>query len=377
MPVGTKAAMKGLLSIDLERMGCKLMLSNTYHLTLEPGQDFINDNYKGTHNYMQWKNNLLTDSGGFQMVSLAELSEVTEEGVEFKSHIKDDCRVIMLTPEESIRIQNKLGADVIMALDDVIKPTSESGRIKLACERSIRWLDRCINAHGRKNEQNLFGIVQGGLDLELRKYCLTEMIKRDLPGYAIGGMSGGETKDDFWKVVNICTKYLPEDKPRYLMGIGYPIDLVVCALLGVDMYDCVFATRTGRFGTAFTHKGMIKLKNEQFKMDFRPIEEECTCEVCAKYSRSYFNLTINKNPRAVNLLSFHNVYYLLELMANLRKAIIEDKVNSFAQNFVKNQYYRKEKYPNWVYNALKEAGVNVDFMKDHLCDSNYIDDIDE
>ena len=368
MPVGTKAAMKGLLSIVLARMGCRLMLSNTYHLTLEPGQDFISENYSGTHNYMQWKYNILTDSGGFQMVSLADLSKVTEEGVEFKSHIKGDSRVLMLTPEESIRIQNKLGADIIMALDDVLKPTNEIGRMKTACERTIRWLDRCIEAHSRKEKQNLFGIVQGGIDMDLRKYCLSEMIKRDLPGYAIGGMAGGETKEDFWKVVDICTKYLPEDKPRYLMGIGYPVDLVICSLFGVDMYDCVFATRTGRFGTAFTNRGMIKLKNEKFKLDFKPIEDKCSCEVCAKYSRSYFNLTLNKNPRAINLISFHNVFYLLELMRNLRTAILNQKVDVFIEDFVRNQYYYSEngKYPNWVHNALKEAGVNVEFMINRL-----------
>jgi tRNA-guanine transglycosylase len=379
MPVGTKAAMKGLLSADLSRMGCRLMLSNTYHLTLEPGQDFIWENYKGTHNYMKWDYNILTDSGGFQMVSLAELSKVTEEGVEFQSHIKGDNRTLMLTPEESIRIQNKLGADIIMALDDVLKPTSEPGRMKTACERTIRWLDRCIAAHSRKDVQNLFGIVQGGIDLELRKYCLSEMIKRDLPGYAIGGMAGGETKNDFWKVVDICTKTLPEDKPRYLMGIGYPVDLVICSLLGVDMYDCVFATRTGRFGTAFTNRGMIKLKNEKFKFDFKPIEEKCSCEVCKKYTRSYFNLTMNKNPRAVNLISFHNVYYLLELLGNLRKAILEEKVDLFVEEFIKNQFYYFEngKYPNWVYDALKAAGVKVDFMEDRLIEKEYREDIED
>ena len=379
MPVGTKAAMKGLLSIDLERMGCRLMLSNTYHLTLQPGQDFIYDNYSGTHRYMQWKYNILTDSGGFQMVSLADLSKVTEEGVEFKSHIKGDNRVLMLTPEESIRIQNKLGADIIMALDDVLKPTNEVARMKTACERTIRWLDRCIQAHSRKDVQNLFGIVQGGIDMELRKYCLSEMVKRDLPGYAIGGMAGGETKEDFWKVVDICTKNLPDNKPRYLMGIGYPVDLIVCSLLGVDMYDCVFATRTGRFGTAFTNRGMIKLRNEKYKFDFKPIEEGCSCEVCSKYSRSYFNMMINKNPRAVNLISFHNVYYLLELMGKLRQAILTDKVDSFIENFIRNQYYYSEngKYPNWVFNCLKEAGVNVEFMKNQLADKDFIEEFDE
>jgi tRNA-guanine family transglycosylase len=370
MPVGTKAAMKGLLSCDLERMGCRLMLSNTYHLTLEPGEEFIDESFKGVHSFMNWGNNLLTDSGGFQMVSLAKLSERSEEGVEFVSHIENDSRKIMLTPEKSIQIQNKLGADIIMALDDVIKPTSDNNELKDACERTLRWIDRCINAHSKKDSQNLFGIVQGGLDLDLRRYCTLEMIKRDLPGYAIGGLAGGEDKRDFWKVVNVCTDYLPEDKPRYLMGVGYPIDLVICALLGVDMFDCVFATRTARFGTAFTNKGFHKLKSEKNKFDFNPIEKDCGCEVCMNYTRSYFYLMLNKNPRAVNLISYHNVYYLLDLMRKLRTSIIngEAAVNEFVSNFIKAQFEKEKHYPHWVYDALKTAGVDVKFMEDHMKD---------
>jgi tRNA-guanine transglycosylase len=371
MPVGTKAAMKGLLSCDMERMGCRLMLSNTYHLTLQPGEEFIDEEYKGVHGYMNWNNNLLTDSGGFQMVSLAELSERSEQGVEFVSHIEGDKRKIMLTPEKSIEIQNKLGADIIMALDDVIKPTSNDDDLKDACERTLRWIDRCINAHSRKDVQNLFGIVQGGLDLEMRKYCTVEMIKRDLPGYAIGGLAGGEKKDDFWKVVDTCTEYLPEDKPRYLMGVGYPIDLVVCSLLGVDMFDCVFATRTARFGTAFTHKGFHKLKSEKNKFDFGPIEKDCGCEVCLNYTRSYFYLMLNKNPRAVNLISYHNVHYLLDLMKKLRASIIQgDKaVNTFVSKFI-TDLYSDFNYPVWVYEALTKAGIDTEFMKDFIKDDN-------
>lgn len=368
MPVGTKAAMKGLLSCDLERMGCKLMLSNTYHLTLEPGEEFIDTNYQGVHSYMNWNNNLLTDSGGFQMVSLAELSERKEEGVEFVSHM-DDKRKLMLTPEKSIEIQNKLGADIIMALDDVIKPTSDDNELKDACERTLRWIDRCISAHQRKHDQNLFGIVQGGLDLELRKYCTLEMIKRDLPGYAIGGLAGGEMKEDFWKVVNVCTDYLPQDKPRYLMGVGYPVDLVVCSLLGVDMFDCVFATRTARFGTAFSKHGFLKLKAEKNKYDFTAIDPECGCEVCLNYTRSYLYYMLQKNPRAVNLISYHNVYYLLNLMNMLRESIIkgEKDVNLFVEKFFTDQFASKKEFPLWIYEALNQAGVNTKFMGEKFC----------
>lgn len=366
MPVGTKAAMKGLLACDLERMGCKLMLSNTYHLALQPGEDAIDKGYKGLHGYMKWNNNILTDSGGFQMVSLASLSNVTEEGVEFESHIKGDNRRIMLTPEKSIQIQNKLGPDIIMALDDVIKPSSKEEDIKNACERTLRWLDRCIQAHSRKHDQNLFGIVQGGLNESLRKYCVEEMVKRDLPGYAIGGLAGDEKKEDFWRVVNICTNYLPKDKPRYLMGVGYPVDLVVCALLGVDMFDCVFSTRTARFGTAFTNFGFHKLKSESNKFDFSPIEPECDCEVCKTYTRSYFYYSLTRNPKAVNLISYHNVYYLLQLMKKLRQAIIDGNVNQFIEKFITEQFKKEGKYPEWVFEALKASGVNIEFMEDDI-----------
>ena len=371
MPVGTKGTMKGLLACDLERMKCNLMLSNTYHLALEPGDEFLNSAYGGTerrgiHNYMNWKGNILTDSGGFQIVSLAQLSVRSEQGVEFVSHIKGDDRKIMLSPEKSMQIQNNIGSDIMMAFDDVIRPTSNINEIYDACERSLRWIDRCIKAHSRKKEQNLFGIIQGGLDLDLRKTAVLEMNKRNLPGYAIGGLAGGEKKEDFWKVVDTCTELMPKDKPRYLMGVGYPVDLVVCALLGVDMFDCVFATRTARFGTAFTNSGFRKLKSEQNKFDFQPIEPECDCEVCKKYTRSYFYLTINKNPRAVSMISFHNIYYLLNLLRRLRQSIIDKKVNEFCIDFFSKQFDRK--YPRWIYDALKKAGVDVSFMADDLRD---------
>lgn len=371
MPVGTKAAMKGLLSCDLERMGCRLMLSNTYHLNLEPGEEFMHCNYggnddRGLHNYMNWNNNILTDSGGFQIVSLSELSVRSEEGVRFTSHIEGDTRELMLTPEKSIEIQNKLGADIIMALDDVLKPTSDQKEIKDACDRTLRWIDRCISAHKRKHDQNLFGIIQGGVDLELRRYCTKEMTKRDLPGFAIGGLAGGESKDDFWKVVDVCTSLMPEDKPRYVMGVGYPIDLVVCSLLGADMFDCVFATRTARFGTAFTNKGFLKLKGEKNKYDFTPIDKECGCEVCANYTRSYLYLMLNKNPRAVNLISYHNVYYLLDLMRKVRRSIIDNRVNEFIHKFITDLYAEEESYPTWVFDALTAAGVDTTFMRDDL-----------
>jgi len=255
----------------------------------------------------------------------------------------------------------------------------------------LRWIDRCFQAHERPNEQNLYPIVQGGLDLELRKYCTEEMVKRNANGYAIGGLSGGEEKEDFWKVVDTCTTGLPQEKPRYLMGIivylllgvGYPVDLIVCGLLGVDMFDCVFATRTARFGTAFTNHGFHKLKSESNRFDFDPIEKECDCEVCKSYSRSYFYIMLAKNPRAVNLISLHNVYYLLKLMKSFRQSIIDNKVQEFVENFLSKQFYKKDKitmYPMWVYNALKAAGVDIKFMNgniDNLSHSDYEKDLED
>lgn len=369
MPVGTKGAMKGLLSSDLERMGCKLMLSNTYHLGFEPGGEFLRKNYGGeenrsVHNYMHWKHNLLTDSGGFQVASLVKLSERSEEGVNFISHITGDDTHLMLSPEMSMKIQNDLGSDIIMALDDVISPFSKGGAVFDACERSLRWIDRCIKAHNRKDEQNLYGIVQGGINVELRRQACIEWSKRNLPGYAIGGMSGGESKQEFCDTVSICAEYLPQNKPRYLMGIGYPVDLVVCALLGVDQFDCVFATRTARFGTALTENGFLKLKTEKNKFDFGPIDENCKCEVCKKYSRSYLYFLINNNPRAAEMISFHNVFYLLTLMGRIREAIINGKVNEFIEDFLNKQYKdSKEGVPDFVVNTLTKAGCDMSFIK--------------
>lgn len=278
MPVGTKGAIKGLTSAQMAELNCKIMLGNTYHLGNYPGPEILEE-FGGLHKFMNWPYNLLTDSGGFQMVSLLKLAKITEEGVEFE-HPTDKTKML-LTPEESMRIQNAIGADIMMALDDVVAPNSSNERIEEACHRTLRWIDRCIEAHSRKQEQNLFPIVQGGLDPRLRDICLEGLIRRDLPGYAIGGLAGGEAKSDFWRIVSQCTAKLPDDKPRYLMGVGYPVDLVVCSCFGVDMYDCVFACRTARFGTAMTRNGFLKLKKQEHLADLSPLDSMCECFVSA------------------------------------------------------------------------------------------------
>ncbi|CEP00834.1 hypothetical protein PBRA_008146 [Plasmodiophora brassicae] len=251
MPVATSGVMKGLTTSQLAELDCQIILGNTYHLALQPGLERMKNTYGGLHKFMRWPRAILTDSGGFQMVSLAKLMNVTEQGVTFVSH-RDNATELVLRPEDSIAMQNAIGSDIMMQLDDVVSSTTTGPRVEEAMWRSIRWLDRCLAAHERRQDQNLFAIVQGGLDHDLRRICVEEMVKRNCPGYAIGGLSGGESKDEFWRCVSLCTDLLPEEKPRYCMGVGFPEDLVVCVALGVDMFDCVFPTRTAVGFTAMT-----------------------------------------------------------------------------------------------------------------------------
>ena len=281
MPVGTQGTLKGLTTEQLEQMDCQIFLGNTYHLGHRPGQETLRS-VNGLHRFQNWNRCLLTDSGGFQMVSLLKFSKMSEEGVIFTS--PHNGTEMILTPEKSMEIQNDIGADIMMQLDDVVHTLTHRERIEEAMHRSIRWLDRCIVGHKRTADQNLFAIIQGGLEMDLRQICIEEMVKRDLPGYAIGGLSGGEDKDQFWRIVLHCTRLLPRDKPIYCMGVGYAIDLVVCVALGVDMFDCVFPTRTARFGTALTKYGGIHLKNKKYASDFTPIEPDCECLTCLHLS---------------------------------------------------------------------------------------------
>ncbi|XP_061439589.1 queuine tRNA-ribosyltransferase catalytic subunit 1 isoform X2 [Rhineura floridana] len=306
MPVGTQGTMKGLTATQLDALGCRLCLGNTYHLGMRPGPELI-QKANGLHGFMNWSGNLLTDSGGFQMVSLVELSTVTEEGVHFSSPY--DGKEILLTPEKSIEIQNALGSDIMMQLDDVVSSTVSGPRVEEAMLRSIRWLDRCIAAHPKPSQQNLFAIIQGGLDPSLRSKCLEEMTKRDVPGFAIGGLSGGEAKEHFWRMVDLSTNKLPRNKPRYLMGVGYATDLVVCVALGCDMFDCVFPTRTARFGSALVPCGSLQLKNKQYAKDFRPIDENCDCPTCQRYSRAFLNALFRSDTTAMHHVTIHNIAY--------------------------------------------------------------------
>ncbi|CAF0797608.1 unnamed protein product [Brachionus calyciflorus] len=384
MPVGTQGALKGVLPHQIKDLKCNLILGNTYHLGHRPGPELLTL-AGGLHKYMNWDGNLLTDSGGFQMVSLLKLAKVTEDGVEFES--PHDKSTMLLTPEKSMEIQNAIGADIMMQLDDVVCTTLEdTARMEEAMYRSIRWLDRCIAAHKRKSEQNLFPIVQGGLDARLRTISANELIKRNTSGYAIGGLSGGEAKEDFWKAVSLSTDILPDNKPRYLMGVGFAIDLVVCSALGCDLFDCVFPTRTARFGCALVDNGQLQLKRKNFAIDERPIDDECYCYTCQTYSRAYLHMVLNGDEvTACQLMSLHNVAYQMRLMQRIRDAIKNDTFPDFVRNFVRNYYSsgknsndttskndkteeisenkRGEKLidgiPEWVVNSLKSVNINV------------------
>lgn len=353
MPVGTQGTLKGLLPEQLEQLGCRLMLGNTYHLGNRPGDQLL-EQAGGLHEFMNWKHALLTDSGGFQMVSLLALAEITEEGVKFQS--PHDGSDMMLTPEKSIEIQNSIGADIIMALDDVVHSTVTGPRVEEAMHRTIRWLDRCISAHKKSDTQSLFPIVQGGLYPELRKTCAEELIKRDVPGFAIGGLSGGEEKSEFWRMVTLSTGILPKEKPRYLMGVGFAVDLVVCVALGCDMFDCVFPTRTARFGVALVPSGQLQLKNQKYRKDFQPIDSSCPCSTCKQYTRAFLHTIVTQEPVSCSLLTIHNLAYQLRLMKETRESITDDRFPEFVQAFML-KIYPKRNYPQWAVDALASVKI--------------------
>lgn len=356
MPVGTAGTLKGVLLDQLrqENINCQIMLSNTYHLGLRPGTKVLKK-AGGLHNFMGgWDRALLTDSGGFQMVSLLQLAEITEEGVHFQSPF--DGTQSMLTPEASVEIQNTIGADIIMQLDDVVKTTTAGPRVEEAMLRTIRWIDRCLGANIRNEDQSIFPIVQGGLQPELRKRCAEELTKRDVRGFAVGGLSGGESKDDFWKIVSLSTDMLPENKPRYLMGVGFASDLVVCVALGIDMFDCVFPTRTARFGCALVKTGQLNLRQKKYEMDLNQIDADCKCSTCKTYTRAYLHSVINE-PIMCSLITIHNVSFQLQLMREMRNAISDGKFPEFVKSFM-DELYNDEK-PKWIRDALQSVNIDI------------------
>ncbi|VDN02562.1 unnamed protein product [Thelazia callipaeda] len=355
MPVGTQGTVKGLLPEQVSGMGYRLVLCNTYHMGHRPGYHIV-QKAGGLHSFINWPYLILTDSGGFQMVSLKSLMDVSEEGVNFRSpHTGEE---MVLSPEASIKIQENLGADIVMQLDHVIHVLDNGPIIQKAMERSIRWLKRCRDAHHRK-DQALFPIIQGGLNLEFRKRCTAEMLKLTDTGIAIGGLSGGEDKSSFWRTVACCCENLPENIPRYVMGVGWPIDLVICSLLGADMFDCVYPTRTARFGTAIVrHGGLLHLTRNEFKNDFRPIDESCSCISCQNYTRAYIHSIINQETVACHIISLHNLHHQIKLMERLRSAIDSDMVEEFLKEFLSEQFPNAN-IPHWVREAVAHMNYKI------------------
>lgn len=333
MPVGTQATVKTLSPEDLHNIGVEIILSNTYHLYLRPGEELVRK-AGGLHDFMNWDRGILTDSGGFQVFSLSKLRQINDEGVYFNSHI--DGSRHFLTPEKVMDIEEQLGADIAMCFDECAPYPCSFEEAYKAVERTTLWAKRCREAHKRE-DQSLFAIVQGNVFPDLRHKSAAELVAMDFPAFAIGGLSVGEPKDDMYKMLELMDQLLPEQKPRYLMGVGAPEDLLEGVKRGVDMFDCVLPTRLARHGTAYTHKGKITVRNAVFADDFSPIDSNCDCYVCRNFSRAYIrHLVKAEEMLAHRLLSYHNVYFLVKLMENIRKAIADNQFGSFYNNFYEN-----------------------------------------
>ena len=342
MNVGTAAAIKGALSAaDLKIIGCQVELSNTYHLHLRPGDELVKK-MGGLHKFMTWDRPILTDSGGFQIFSLASLRKISEEGVKFNSHI--DGRHIFMGPEESMRIQSNLGSDIAMAFDECIKIPTPRDYVEKSCDRTYRWLARCKAALSEYNSmddavnpgQMLFGINQGATFADIRIEHMKKIAELDLPGYAIGGLAVGESHQEMYDTIEAVEEYMPKDKPRYLMGVGTPGNIIESVYLGVDFFDCVMPARNGRHGHLFTWNGIINIKNEKYQLDELPIDPECDCPVCKRYSRAYVRHLFKANEMlAMRFAVTHNLYFYNKLMENIRKSLDEGNFGDFRGKYSK------------------------------------------
>ena len=334
MPVGTQATVKTLDTREIKEIKAGIILANTYHLWLRPGEDIV-DKAGGLHKFMNYDGPILTDCGGFQVFSLAKPKNISEEGVVFKSHINGEK--LLLTPEKSIEIQNKLDSDIAMSFDECIPYPATYEYCKNSVERTLRWAKRGKEVFNNPR-QSLFGIVQGGEYEDLRKYSAEETVKMNFDGYAIGGTSVGEDKDTMYRMIDYAIKYLPEDKPRYLMGVGDPFDLFEGVERGVDMFDCVHPTRLARHGHAFTKYGKINLKNAKYKEDFTPVDTDCDCECCKHYTKAYIrHLLVAEETLGQRLLSIHNLRFLIRIMEDIRESIKEDRFLEYKKEFI-NDY---------------------------------------
>lgn len=345
MPVGTQATVKAMKPEDVEKAGAQIILGNTYHLYLRPGEDIVRQ-AGGLHRFMNWHGPILTDSGGFQVFSLGKMRKITEEGAKFKSYIDGSSH--MMTPEKSVQIQHALGSDIIMAFDECVEPDADKAYIERSLERTTRWLARCRDEHdayaaglggesqvpGEGCNQSLFGIMQGGMFKDLRKISAEQIVDMNLPGYAIGGLSVGEPKEVFVDVLDDCVDYLPADKARYLMGVGTPDYLFEGVERGVDMFDCVIPTRLARHGVAMTARGNMNIKNAKYTRDFMPLDPECDCYTCRNYSRAYLRHLFRENEILSSmLLSEHNIRFLTRTMEEMRRAIEEDRFTEYKKSF--------------------------------------------
>ncbi|MBQ2618642.1 MAG: tRNA guanosine(34) transglycosylase Tgt [Oscillospiraceae bacterium] len=340
MNVGTQAAIKGGLSAwDLERIGCQVELSNTYHLHVRPGDGLIRE-LGGLHKFMTWNGPMLTDSGGFQVFSLAQLRKVREEGVSFHSHV--DGAKIFMGPEESMRIQSNLGSDIAMAFDECVKIPSPYEYVKAACGRTARWLARCKTALAAYNSESdavnpgqvLFGINQGAVFHDLRIQHMQQIAELDLPGYAIGGLAVGETHQEMYDTIEAVEEYMPKDRPRYLMGVGTPSNIIEGVARGVDFFDCVMPSRNGRHGHLFTWNGVLNIHNQKYARDPDPIEPGCGCPACRRYSKAYIrHLLRAQEPLALRLLVLHNLYFYNELLRRIREALDEGRFAAFRREY--------------------------------------------
>lgn len=339
MPVGTQATVKAMTPDELKDMvDAKIILSNTYHLYLRPGDELVAE-AGGLHKFMNWDRPILTDSGGFQVFSLADLRNITEEGVKFKSHLDGSSHFI--SPEKSMSIQNNLGSDIMMAFDECCPYPSTYEYTRKSMERTTRWAKRCLEAHKRKDKQGLFGIVQGGMYKDLREESAKQLVELDFPGYAVGGLSVGEPADLMYDVLEYTTPFLPENKPRYLMGVGTPDYLIEAVMRGIDMCDCVLPTRIARNGTAMTSEGKVVVRNATYERDWTPLDHNCDCYTCTHYTRAYIRHLVKCGEiLGARLITIHNLRFLVRLMENVRKAIEEDRLTEFRDEFYKN-YYQK------------------------------------
>lgn len=338
MPVGTVGTVKAMTPEELkELVKADIILGNTYHLNLRPGMEVMKE-AGGLHKFMHWDKNILTDSGGFQVFSLSSIRKITEEGVEFRSHLNGEK--LFMSPEDSINIQQTIGSDIMMCFDECAPYPATREYVEPSMERTTRWAKRCREAHTNRDKQALFGIVQGGMYEDLRKKSAEDLINIDFDGYAVGGLSVGEPKELMLEVLEKTTPLLPEDKARYLMGVGSPDYLIEAVLRGIDMCDCVLPTRLARNGTAMTSKGKVVIKNKKYQMDFTPLDENCDCYACKNYTRSYIrHLMVAGEILGARLMTIHNLRFLTRLMENVREAIREDRLLEFREEFYKGYGY--------------------------------------